>query len=153
MYAKFRTAAVEKMLSDTRIAEAAAKEYTALTGYKAHAIGDLVHIAHAGNEIRIVVGSYLDDYMHTFVAGGIGPAGSDVPRSSPAYLPEGWTEATPGGMATNRDPIKGGIVDNEIVSGKWFAIFNRSDIAPFDGFATRAEAFAAFHLRLAELTK
>jgi len=26
-------------------------------------------------------------------------------------LPEGWTEASPGGMATNPDPLKGGIID------------------------------------------
>jgi hypothetical protein len=58
-------------------------------------------------------------------------------------LPEGWTEARPGGMATNRDPVKGGIIDHEDVSGKWFVIFSRDDLPVLDGFASRDEAFRA----------
>lgn len=64
-------------------------------------------------------------------------------RGTVTTLPTGWTEATPGGMATNRDPVVGGIVDDEIVSGKWFAIANRGDIPTLTGFSSRAEAFAA----------
>jgi hypothetical protein len=30
-------------------------------------------------------------------------------------LPEGWTEATPGGMATSLDPVLGGIIDQAIL--------------------------------------
>ncbi len=30
-------------------------------------------------------------------------------------LPEGWTEASPGGLATNPDPLTGGIIDRAIV--------------------------------------
>ncbi|WP_425953102.1 hypothetical protein [Ralstonia pseudosolanacearum] len=59
-------------------------------------------------------------------------------------LPANWTEATPGGMATNPDPMLGGIVDREIVSGKWFVVFNRDDLDLLDGFATRQSAFEAF---------
>ena len=57
------------------------------------------------------------------------------------YLPSGWTEGYPGGIATNPDPIQGGIVDKEIVSGKWFLIFNHSDKIAVDGYATREDAF------------
>ena len=57
-------------------------------------------------------------------------------------LPEGWTEASPGGMATGKDPRTGGIVDTEIASGQWFAIPNDDAIGPLSGFATRADAFA-----------
>jgi hypothetical protein len=63
----------------------------------------------------------------------------------PDDLPEGWTEAYPGGMATNRDPFKGGIVDQVILSDEWFCIFERDDLPVLDGFKTRAEAFRAFH--------
>lgn len=59
-------------------------------------------------------------------------------------LPEGWTEAYPGGMATNRDPVKGGIIDSEIVSGLWFVIFHRDDLPLLDGFNSRDEAFCAY---------
>lgn len=59
-------------------------------------------------------------------------------------LPEGWTEAYPGGMATNRDPVKGGIIDSEIVSGLWFVIFHRDDLPLLDGFNSRDEAFRAY---------
>lgn len=64
-------------------------------------------------------------------------------------LPEGWTEVSPGGMATNRDPLKGGIIDKAVVSGEWFVIFERDGIAELDGFASRAEAFAAHAAALA----
>lgn len=58
-------------------------------------------------------------------------------------LPDGWTEAFPGGMATNTDPVRGGIIDNEIVSGLWFVIFSREDLPILDGFSSRDEAFHA----------
>lgn len=66
-------------------------------------------------------------------------------------LPAGWTEASPGGMATNPDPENGGIVDTMIVSGKWFAVFSREGLAPLEGFETRAEAFAAHAKALHDL--
>lgn len=66
----------------------------------------------------------------------------------PGALPAGWTESTPGGMAASADPINGGIVDTAMVSGEWFVIFNREDVAPLEGFATREAAFAAFAARL-----
>jgi hypothetical protein len=61
----------------------------------------------------------------------------------PDTLPDGWTEAFPGGMATNKDPILGGIVDDELFSGLWFVIFNHEDLEPLDGFSSRQEAFTA----------
>jgi len=64
-------------------------------------------------------------------------------------LPEGWTEATPGGLATSRDPVLGGIIDQTIVTGEWFAIANRPGIGPLEGFKNRAAAFAALQQALA----
>jgi hypothetical protein len=58
-------------------------------------------------------------------------------------LPQGWTEATPGGMATSRDPVLGGIIDKVIVTGEWFAIANRPGVGPLEGFKNRPAAFAA----------
>ncbi|MGE4538387.1 MAG: zincin-like metallopeptidase domain-containing protein [Desulfovibrio sp.] len=58
-------------------------------------------------------------------------------------LPEGWVESKPGGMATNPDPVNGGIVDINLVAGKWFAVPNQDGIAPLEGFNSRTEAFAA----------
>ena len=58
-------------------------------------------------------------------------------------LPAEWKEAYAGGMATNLDPIRGGIIDSEIVSGKWFVIFNDDSIANIEGLSSRREAFAA----------
>ncbi|WP_249204635.1 hypothetical protein [Burkholderia cenocepacia] len=67
---------------------------------------------------------------------------ADLRKAEPV-LPDGWTEAYPGGIATNRDPQVGGIVDSEIGSGLWFAIPNRDDIPDLQGFATRQHAFEA----------
>lgn len=66
--------------------------------------------------------------------------------SSPANaLPAGWTESQPGGLATNVDPVQGGIIDQAFVSKDWFIIFHRDDLGQMDGFATREAAFEAFH--------
>jgi hypothetical protein len=66
-------------------------------------------------------------------------------------LPEGWTEAYPGGIATNRDPDLGGIVDRTVASemgegmpGGWFVIFHRDGIEPIEDLPSREEAFEAF---------
>lgn len=57
-----------------------------------------------------------------------------------AYLPDGWTESRPGGMATKAGP-DGGIVDYNIKSGKWFVTFNSDALEGTDAiFATRKEA-------------
>lgn len=58
-------------------------------------------------------------------------------------LPEGWTEAFPGGLATNTDPVKGGIIDKVMLAEEWFVIFERDDLPVLDGFASRDEAFRA----------
>ncbi|WP_043644269.1 zincin-like metallopeptidase domain-containing protein [Fundidesulfovibrio putealis] len=63
-------------------------------------------------------------------------------------LPEGWSESRPGGLATNKDPVKGGIVDKVMLStpDEWFAIPNDDGLlAQFKDkfFSSRAEAFAA----------
>jgi hypothetical protein len=60
-------------------------------------------------------------------------------------LPEGWTEAAPGGMATNPDPSTGGIIDRTIADGKWFVVFHRDGLETLEGFPTRQSAFEAFH--------
>lgn len=58
-------------------------------------------------------------------------------------LPIGWTESAPGRLATNAHPTLGGIIDNRISDGRWFVIFNARSLAAIEGFATRADAFAA----------
>lgn len=63
-----------------------------------------------------------------------------VPTES--SLPPGWTESTPGGLATNKDPVNGGIIDKNIEG--WFVIFNDDNLKALDGFANRIEAFSAF---------
>jgi hypothetical protein len=54
----------------------------------------------------------------------------------------GWTESAPGALLCNSHK-SGGIIDSEIVSGKWFVIFNDSRKA-LEGFASREAAVAAF---------
>lgn len=63
-------------------------------------------------------------------------------------LPNGWTEAYPGGMACCAHPVWGGIVDSEMVSGDWFVIFNNDGISNMDGFASREEALCALNAAL-----
>lgn len=63
-------------------------------------------------------------------------------------LPHGWTEATPGGMACNPDPLCGGIIDKPFISGDWFIVFNRAELPLADGFASREDAFDAFFATL-----
>ena len=60
-------------------------------------------------------------------------------------LPPGWTEASPGGMATNPDRMIGGIIDSEVLPGQWFVIFNDRSVPPVHGLASRAHAFQALH--------
>ncbi|MFM0265476.1 hypothetical protein PQQ76_25140, partial [Paraburkholderia sediminicola] len=62
-----------------------------------------------------------------------------------AGVPEGWTEASPGGMATNPDPLNGGIIDRTIVGAEWFVIFNRPNLETLEGFTSRESAFEAFN--------
>jgi hypothetical protein len=66
-------------------------------------------------------------------------------------MTNGWNHLDKDAMATNSDPIVGGIIDNEIVSGKWFVIPNNDAIAQADGFSTKADAFAYLDARVAEL--
>ncbi len=83
--------------------------------------------------------------------GAVQQPGAGVPGASPVPvddgaltpLPEGWSESAVGGMATNKDPETGGIVDKQIASGKWFAIPNRDGSEPLEGFDTREQALAA----------
>lgn len=58
-------------------------------------------------------------------------------------VPGGWGESTPGGMITNNDPVNGGIIDKEIVSGEWFVIPNDDSIEKMTGFNSREDAYAA----------
>jgi hypothetical protein len=59
-------------------------------------------------------------------------------------LPMGWKEASPGGMATNRDQEFGGIIDKNMIGPDWFIVFHRSDLNLIDGLQSRAEAFRIF---------
>ena len=57
--------------------------------------------------------------------------------------PPGWAESRPGALMTNTDPIEGGIIDREIVSGLWFVISHNDNIPKLSDCASRAEAYAA----------
>ena len=60
-------------------------------------------------------------------------------------LPTGWTESHKDGIATNRDPDFGGIVDKNLVSGLWFIIPNSDHLNHLMGreFSSRDKAFNA----------
>jgi hypothetical protein len=79
-----------------------------------------------------------------FVAVNLKPEGHFMSSS----LPKGWTEVAKGGMATNSDPIDGGIVDSNIVSGKWFVIFNRDDLDFSEGYTNRENALEYFFKKI-----
>ncbi len=72
----------------------------------------------------------------------------DTPAGAGPTLPAGWTEVWPGGLATNPDPLLGGIIDRADVSGLWFVIFSRIDLPVLDGLASRDLAFDAFYATL-----
>lgn len=63
-------------------------------------------------------------------------------------LLQGWSETRANGMAINADPVLGGIVDQNIASGKWFVVFNHADIESVEGFDSRDAAFEAFYAAL-----
>ena len=67
----------------------------------------------------------------------------EISQDQDHTLPEGWKESTLGGMATNPDPVNGGIVDTTLASGKWFVVPNRDGTGTLEGFDSRAEALAA----------
>jgi|AntAceMinimDraft_13_1070369.scaffolds.fasta_scaffold181043_1 cellulase/cellobiase CelA1 len=60
-----------------------------------------------------------------------------------------WNEIKDG-IATNADPILGGIIDQTIMTGEWFVIFNDDAIPAIEGIATRAEAFKAFDAAISD---
>lgn len=66
-------------------------------------------------------------------------------HKSKTALPRGWAASAenPDGIVTNPHPQEGGVVDQNIVNGQWFVIFNHDDLAAIDGFATRSEALEA----------
>ncbi len=63
-----------------------------------------------------------------------------------------WNHLAEDAMAANADPIVGGIIDREIVSGKWFVIPNNDAIPQADGFESKADAFGYLEGKVAELT-
>ena len=64
-----------------------------------------------------------------------------VVQADDRELPEGWTEASPAGMATNPDPQNGGIIDRTIATNEWFIVFNRDNLATIEGLVSRKVAF------------
>lgn len=59
-------------------------------------------------------------------------------------IPTGWkandVQGTIG-IACNNDPVLGGIIDSNLVSGLWFVIFNDDDLEMVEGLQSREEAF------------
>lgn len=73
-------------------------------------------------------------------------------NSIASALPPGWSEASPGGMATNRDPVAGGIVDKNMTGLGWFIIFNDDAMETVEGLARRDEAFCVLAERMIHRT-
>ena len=73
----------------------------------------------------------------------------DPTNTNITALPAGWTEASPGGLATNSDPANGGIVDKNMAGLGWFVIFHRRDLDMVEGLPSREEAFRVFAERMA----
>lgn len=75
--------------------------------------------------------------------------GKDQEAASPNLsLPDGWSESRPGGLATNKDPVNGGMVDMVMLSDpeEWFVIPNDDGLlGQFKDkfFSSRAEVFTA----------
>jgi hypothetical protein len=65
---------------------------------------------------------------------------------------DGWNHLAEDAMATNGDPIVGGIIDKQIVSGKWFVIPNNDAIPQVEDLETKADAFAYLASKVAELS-
>lgn len=89
--------------------------------------------------------------LDVFVKKPVTPEPDPVKPEDFGMLPDGWTQ-TGSGMATNPDPINGGIVDRNIVEGRWFVVFNDDAIPPQTDktFDTRDQAFEFFAQQLAE---
>lgn len=62
-----------------------------------------------------------------------------------------WNHLSENGIATNRHPTRGGIVDTAIVSGLWFVIPNHPDLNAMEGFSSKANAIGALHLALRQI--
>lgn len=67
-------------------------------------------------------------------------------------MTDGWNHLAEDAMATNGDPIAGGIIDKQIVSGKWFVIPNNDAIPQVEDLETKADAFAYLASKVAELS-
>jgi hypothetical protein len=67
-------------------------------------------------------------------------------------MTDGWHHLAEDAMATNIDPIAGGIIDKQIVSGKWFVIPNNDAIPQVEDLETKAEALAYLASKVAELS-
>lgn len=67
-----------------------------------------------------------------------------VPKTKTGILPPGWTQAGPNSLMTNPDQVRGGIIDKQIVSGKWFAVIHDENAtSPLTGYDTREDAYNA----------
>jgi len=60
----------------------------------------------------------------------------------------GWNHLSENGMATNADPVRGGIIDQNPVYG-WFIIFNHEQLPVVEGLASKARAFEVFEKTIA----
>lgn len=61
-----------------------------------------------------------------------------------AKLPNGFKELRAGSLYANSDPLLGGIIDQNRVSGKFFVIFNRCDVKSVEEIDTLEEAVEVF---------
>ena len=61
-----------------------------------------------------------------------------------------WNHLAADAIATNTDPVFGGIIDKSFATGEWFVIPNSDDIPTMEGFATKQEAFDALEKAITE---
>ena len=150
-----RTANVRNALSDSGWDTNDATHMLKTINGEMHDISADVKAVGAGNNIISIAWdidrgeSKVEDDMSNSAAdmasvlNGIFPAEMKKTEPIDTYLPAGWTESSPGGLATSKDPISGGMIDKEIASGKWFVIPENGSIQKMEGFSTRKEAFDA----------
>lgn len=62
-----------------------------------------------------------------------------------------WNHLSADGMATNTDPIAGGIVDKNIVSGLWFVVPNHPELQTVEGFESKEYALSCLALAVLSL--
>lgn len=81
---------------------------------------------------------------------GIRESGQEE-RDISEVTPGGWTKSPSGKMMTNPDRKIGGIIDTNMVSGKWFFVPNNDNLKIQENFDTWKDAYDALQLALKKI--